>query len=197
MYILGASGHAKVIIDILSLDGDKLMVYDDRHDIKEILGVPVHSPLPQASSEKLGEGIIAIGDNKIRNRLAQKYLSNFDFINIIHSSAILSNYCSIGKGNVIMERAIVKADALIENHVIVNTGSIVEHDCVLGDFVHIAPGAVLCGHVEVGEGTLIGAGSTVLPSVKIGNWSIIAAGSVVHKNVPDFGVWIGDSLVVK
>ena len=44
----------------------------------------------------------------------------------------------------------------------------------------------------VKEGASIGANSTILPNVTIGKWSLVGAGSVVTKNVPDFGLVVGN-----
>jgi len=41
MYLYGASGHAKVIIDILTAQGVKVVgLLDDNPDIKEFTGLP-------------------------------------------------------------------------------------------------------------------------------------------------------------
>ena len=46
--------------------------------------------------------------------------------------------------------------------------------------------------MTVGDGTIIGSGATVVPAVTIGKWCKIGVGSVVTKNIPDFGVAVGN-----
>jgi len=192
MYIFGASGQARVIIDILDPDVKISGVFDDDPTIKEILGFQVSGPVPDAF-EFDQPLFIAIGDNKTRKLLFLKFQERTNFGIIVHESALVSQRSFVQEGTVIMEGAIVKVNATIGKQVIVNTNSSIDHDCIVGDFVHIAPQATLCGGAQIGEGTLVGANSTVLPGVKIGKWCIIAAGAVVSKNLADGATQIGYS----
>ena len=178
-YLYGASGHAKVIIDILSSQNITVeALFDDNASIVELLSIPVlynadiKSPL-----------IISIGNNKIRKQIAEKL--NVEYVKAIHSSAVISPFSEIDLGSVIMQGTIVQADTRIGKHCIINTGASVDHDCAIEDYVHVSPHATLCGNVTVGEGTWIGAGTTVIQGIKIGRWCTIAAGSVVTKDIPD------------
>lgn len=179
MYLYGASGHAKVIMDIVESQGKNIeALIDDNNCVNELCNRPVVH-----SAEGLSPIIISIGNNSIRKAIAEKLDCEFD--TAIHSSAIISPSAKINKGTVVMQGAIVQADAIIGKHCIINTGATVDHECVIEDYVHISPNATLCGNVHVGEGTQIGAGSVVVPGVKIGKWSLICAGSVVTKDIPD------------
>lgn len=48
------------------------------------------------------------------------------------------------------------------------------------------------GNILVKEGASIGAGAMILPDVIIGSWAMVGAGSVVTKNVPDYGLVLGN-----
>jgi UDP-2-acetamido-3-amino-2,3-dideoxy-glucuronate N-acetyltransferase len=50
----------------------------------------------------------------------------------------------------------------------------------------------VAGKIRVKYGASIGAHSVILPDVVIGRYAMIGAGSVVTKNVPDFGLVIGN-----
>ncbi|SNS73410.1 sugar O-acyltransferase, sialic acid O-acetyltransferase NeuD family [Belliella buryatensis] len=193
MYIIGASGHAKSVIDLMEDKSVIKAIFDDNIHLIRVLGLPVTTPIPP--NLPLDQSyIIAIGNNRIRFSLVDQKLQSARFTNIIHPTAIISKTVNLGVGLVIMEGAIIKVDTKIGNHVIVNTAAIIDHDCKLADYVHIAPSATLCGGVEVGEGTLVGAKSIILPNITIGRWCTIAAGSTVHKNLSDGSVWIGNAL---
>ena len=180
MYLYGASGHAKVIIDILKSQKKEVTgLIDDNATITKILGYPVSQSLPDDSII-----IISIGDNKTRKKVVDKLQKN-NFDTAVHSSAIISEYSKIDKGTVVMQGAIIQSSCEIGKHCIINTGASVDHDCKVGDFVHISPQSILCGNVTIGEGTWIGAGSTIIEGVTIGKWCMIGAGSVVTKNIPD------------
>lgn len=180
MYLYGASGHAKVIIDILKSQGKNILgLIDDDLSINELLGYPVYH-----EADNLSPQIISVGDNKIRKKIAER-LSAIYFETAVHISAVLSDTCSIKEGTVVMQGAIIQSCSEIGRHCIINTGASVDHDCKINDFVHISPHVTLCGDITVGEGTWVGAGTTIIPGVKIGKWCIIGAGSVVIRNIPD------------
>lgn len=191
MIIYGASGHAKVVIDILnSLKSHSLdFIIDDNPEIKELLGYTVeHELTDEMNGQKT---VLAIGNNRIRFKLAQK-LSQGYCSALIHSSAIISDTISIEEGTVVMANSVINSDTRIGKHCIINSGAVIEHDVHLEDFVHISPGATITGNVSVGEGTQIGAGATVIPGVKIGKWATIGAGAVIIENIPDYAVVVGN-----
>jgi sugar O-acyltransferase (sialic acid O-acetyltransferase NeuD family) len=186
MYLYGANGHAKVIIDILRANKEPVeALFDDNPLLLSLLGYPVLSP-----TKVRGPLIISIGSNKIRKRIAESL--SLDFGIAIHPSSIISDYSTIDAGSVIMQGAIVQSCTSIGKHCIINTGASVDHDCTIGDYAHISPHATLCGNVTIGEGAWIGAGAVVIPGVKIGRWSVIGAGSVVTKDLPDNVLAVGN-----
>jgi sugar O-acyltransferase (sialic acid O-acetyltransferase NeuD family) len=190
MIIYGASGHAKVIIDIIQTLKEESIdfILDDDKSIQRILGFDVHSVI---TVEMTGlKSVIAVGNNITRKRIAERL--SFDLCNpLIHKSAILSKNLKIGNGTVVMANTTINSSTVIGSNCIINTGAIVEHDILLGDFVHISPGAVITGNVQIGEGTHVGAGATVIPGVNIGKWATIGAGAVVINDIPDFAVVVG------
>lgn len=186
MYLYGASGHAKVIIDILRANNTEISsLIDDNPDIDALMGIPVIH-----SCDNLSPVIISIGNNRIRKNIADRLRCRFG--TAVHPSAVVSPEAVIFEGSVVMQGAIIQSDATIGRHCIVNTGASVDHECRIGDFAHISPHCTLCGNVHVGEGTWVGAGTTIIPGVKIGKWSIIGAGSVVVKDIPDNVVAYGN-----
>ena len=191
MYLFGASGHGKVIKDILNANGIKVEAFvDDNPNVNECGGRPV---LHDAMG--LSPMIVSIGVNRIRKMIVERLRANnsaIEFATAIHPSAVISPSAKIGEGTVVMAGAVVNADAVIGKHCIVNTGATVDHDCVIGDYCHIAPGANVSGGTHIGEGTWIGVGACVIQCLNIGKWSFIGAGSVVVKDVSDGVVAYGN-----
>lgn len=186
--LFGASGHAKVIKDIINACGDNVgCLYDDAPHCDEINGRPVFKA---SQAEVEGPLIISIGSNRVRKLISEKY--PLQYAKSIHPQSIISPSAKIGDGTVVMQGAIIQSDAEIGCHCIINTGALVDHECVIGDFVHISPHATLCGNVCVGEGTWIGAGTTIIQGVKIGAWCVIGAGSVVINDTPDNTTAVGN-----
>lgn len=180
VFLYGASGHAKVVMDIVrKAYYDVPCLIDDNPAITELAGLPVVH-----SAEGLSPIIVTIGDCQIRRKIVEK-LGEREYVTVIHPCAIKADDVKLGYGTVVMAGAILNPYAEIGNHCIVNTGASLDHDVKIGDFVHVAPHCTLCGEVEVGEGTWIGAGTTVIQGIHIGKDCFIGAGSVVVKDIPD------------
>lgn len=179
MYLYGASGHGKVIKEILEAQHKTVDGFvDDNPGVERQCGLPVLHSL-----DHVDEVIVSIGANSVRKRIVEKLTCRFAVA--VHPSAVCSLSATIGEGTVVMAGAIINAESVIGNHCIVNTGSSIDHECVIGNYVHISPHVTLCGNVRVGEGSWIGAGSTIIPGVRIGRWCVVGAGSVVTKDIPD------------
>lgn len=191
VFVFGASGHAKVVIDIFQrMRGIKVafVVDDDKHKHAQTLSgcrVIGGREALLASGRKAKAGIVAIGGNDARARVAA-WLAQHGFraASAIHPAAAIARDVEIGDGTAVMAGAVINSGSRIGSHVIINTGATVDHDCTIGDFVHIAPGCHLCGGVSVGAGTLLGAGTAVIPGVSIGAHAVIGAGSTVLQDVP-------------
>ncbi len=191
MYLIGASGHAKVIIEILELLGISLDgLFDDNPDIKQLMDYPVLGSYAPSKAPD-GRFIISVGNNLTRKKISERYAISYSPA-IIHPRACISKRAKIDEGTVVMGHAIVNADTHIGRHVIINTSASVDHDCIIGDFAHISPNATLSGGVRVGEGTHVGSGAVVIPNITIGKWATIGAGAVIIRDVPDYAVVVGN-----
>lgn len=185
--LYGASGHARVIIDILERSGITVGgLVDDNEAVTELDGYAVRRR-PVAGDQI----IISIGNNRIRKKIAAQ-LAGSNFALAIHPSAVIASHTRINEGTVIMANVAINPGAVLGKHVIVNTNASVDHDCEIDDYVHISPNVALCGNVRVGEGTHIGAGAVVIPGIRIGRWCTIGAGSVVIRDVPDGTTLVGN-----
>jgi acetyltransferase EpsM len=188
--IYGASGHSKVIIEIIEKSGGiiKGLFDDDRHK-KTLLDYEVTND--QSIFELTDvDWIIGIGDNPTRKKVAEGNLLQYGIA--IDSKATISARIEIGHGTVVMPGVTINSSTIIGKHCIVNTNSSVDHDCILEDYVHISPNATLCGGISVAEGSHIGAGAVIIPGIKIGKWVKIGAGAVIIKDVPDFATVVGN-----
>jgi UDP-perosamine 4-acetyltransferase len=198
--VLGAGGHAKVLVDTLQacilpimgiVDSDPPM-FGTR-----LLNVPVlgNDDVIEKFSPteiKLVMGIGSVGLPHKREELYKKYkLRGYCFATVIHPSAVIASDVVIGEGCQVMAGAVIQPGCHIGVNCIVNTSTSVDHDCVIGDHVHIAPGVTLSGGVSISNGVHIGTGATIIQGIKVGSCSIIAAGAVVVNNVADRETVIG------
>jgi len=192
LYLYGASGHAKVILEMAQMQGFMIGGLVDTDPGKTALMNFKVSTAPPADDYDGNTFVVSIGNNKIRKQVAEsEELRDAFFEVLIHPAAAISPSAEIGDGTVVMAGAVVNADVRVGRHAIINTGASVDHDCVLEDFVHVSPGAALAGDVKVGEGSHVGIGASVIQGVRIGRWCTVGAGAVVIRDVPDGATVVG------
>lgn len=189
IWIYGASGHGKVVLDCL-IDGKTPCdaFVDDDPSKTTIIGYPIQNH--HAVNPGQDQVVFGIGDNKIRKQLAEKH--RFQYLTVVHPSATISPYAKIKEGTVVFHHSVIQSGSAIGQHCIINTKASIDHDCIIEDFVHISPGAILCGNVQIGELSWIGAGSVIIQGIKIGKNVMIGAGSVIIRDVPDNAVVVGN-----
>jgi sugar O-acyltransferase (sialic acid O-acetyltransferase NeuD family) len=194
LVILGAGGHAKVLIEALRAQGnsDALAALDNNQELwgRKVLGVPVlggDDLLPGLMENGLRRFVIGLGG--VRNNQPRKALFDqalrlgLEPVMVIHPSAIISPSAELGPGCQVLPGAVINADAILGANVVINTRVVVEHDCHLSLHVHVASGAVLCSGCSLGEGVHVGAGAVVRQLLSIGEWSVVGAGAVVVKTI--------------
>lgn len=182
--VIGASGHGRVIADIIEASGDNLIGFlDDNPDIPGILG-----PVSKAMSFTNVSFVIGIGNAEIRKKIASMPLK---WYTAIHPSAVVSQNAVLGEGTVVMANAVINYGAKIGEHCIINTDAVVEHDNSISDFTHVSVGAKLGGTVSIGSGTWIGIGAVIKNNINICSDCIIGAGSVVVKDISKPGTYFG------
>jgi sugar O-acyltransferase (sialic acid O-acetyltransferase NeuD family) len=191
LVIVGAGGHGGVVADNALKNGYTDICFVDDGNAAECLGFPVIgkvADLPLLNDGKT-DFVLAIGNNGVRKNLAEQY--DVNWVSLIHPSAIIGERSVIGKGTVVMARAVVNPNASVGDHSIINTGAVVEHDNRIGNFVHLSPNIALGGTVQVGDLTHVGIGVVVKNNITICENCIIGAGAVVVKNIEKSGTYIG------
>ena len=165
--IIGAGGHARVVADIVSSMGDRVLGFlDDRPDAAGAYGIPVLGKVDDYIHYPHARFLIGIGSSAVRQKLDQR-LSGVRWHTAIHPGAKIGRHC------------------------ILNSGSIVEHDDTIGDYVHISVGAKLAGTVTVGDHTWVGIGAVISNDISVCGGCMLGAGTVVVKNIEDPGTYVG------
>ena len=191
--VIGASGHGKVIADIVRRSGDVLMGFlDDNGALSsEIAVIPVlgkvadHEKYPDASF------VVGIGNSAIREKIVRQ-LGDVRWYTAIHPSAVISALdTEIGAGSVVMANAVLNPSAHVGAHCIINTSAVVEHDGHVEDFAHISVGAKLGGAVSIGSHTWVGIGGTVSNNIVVCDHCILGAGAVVVQDIKECGTYVG------
>ena len=190
LLVVGAGGHAKVVIDAAEEAGFEIAgIVGTAADTPEILGHPVSLTSEDVPADGF---IVAIGDNETRARYFAEYArAGLPPLSVSHPSAIVGKDVVIGDGTFVAAGVIINAGAQIGADTILNTGCTVDHDCVIGEHSHIGPQVALCGAVTLGEGVLFGVGSCASPRVSVGAWSVVGAGAAVVGELPARTVCVG------
>lgn len=198
--VLGAGGHAKVLIDTLLACSVKVIGFtdpDSGKSEKTIMGLQwlgdddliLEYP---PSSIYLVNGVGSVGSTSHRRQIYDKFkYMGYAFASVIHPSVIIASGVRLSEGVQIMAGATIQVDSHIGQNTIINTRASVDHDCIIGSHVHLAPGVTLSGGVQVDDGVHIGSGATVIQGMRIGQNSIIGAGSLIIKNVPEGAMAVG------
>jgi UDP-perosamine 4-acetyltransferase len=204
--LIGAGGHAKVLLDTLNLLG--------------ITVSGVCDPLQPASGElsrlrwyanddmvlhmnptdtHVVNAIGSTSDTVKRNNVCRKFKTiGFHFLSVIHPNSSVSQLdMDIGEGLQALAGSVINTSVSLGENVLINTHAVVEHDCTIGSHTHVASGAVVCGGCLVGENVHIGAGAVIKQGVTIGSGSVIASGAVVIDDVKPYSLLAGVPAKVK
>jgi sugar O-acyltransferase (sialic acid O-acetyltransferase NeuD family) len=129
--------------------------------------------------------LCAVGPPELRLRLVRRAEQmGVQFCSIVHPSAILTRWTTMGKGVAIAESCTLGTQIQIGNNVQMNMGCNIGHDALVEDFVTLAAGVNIAGNVTLREGCYIGIGANIIERKEIGAWSIVGAGSTILENVP-------------
>ncbi len=201
LLILGASGHARVLIDIVEKQGvcDIIGLLDPRHaELPERMGYPVLGPDEMLAALVAEHGItcllLAIGENRLRRRVAQyasKACPALGFHTAIHPDSSLARDVKLGEGTVVMAGARINSGCRVGRHAILNTNCSLDHESRLGDFASMGPNTASGGNCDIGEEAMIGIGANLLPGVTVGARTQVGGGATVTRDLPDDCVAVG------
>lgn len=187
--IVGAGAHAHVVLQLLHENG----YYDivgcvDRGEgfCKNIPIIGDDDKLPELYSEGIKYAFVAVGNNKVREKLITKCLDiGYTVPTLVSKYAILAEDVVVKAGSMIMPGAVVNSGAEIGIGCIINTNAIIEHDDMICNYVHVAPGAAIAGSTVIGDCSFLGIGCRVIDRIVIGHHVNVGAGAVVIDNVDD------------
>lgn len=193
--ILGAGGHTRSLLNLL-FDTNKYAIhgiFDDSFDygrdeiINDVKVIGKLSDVPQVCFI-----VLSYGDNYKRKNLFTQFTDRVLKENLIHRSALIENYTSIGKANQIMANTVINSNTIIGDNNIINTGCLIEHEVRIGNHNHISVGSIICGRSKIGNECFIGAGTVIIDKLKICDYVTIGANSLVVKDIDEPGLYVGN-----
>ncbi|MDA8991300.1 N-acetyltransferase [Opitutales bacterium] len=117
------------------------------------------------------------------------------------AGAVIGNSCSLGQNVLVADNASLGNNVKVQNNVAIYGGITVEDDVFLG------PSCVLTNVTNprsqvsrkslyeknlIKRGATIGANATIVCGVTLGRYCFIGAGAVVTKDIPDYGLVLGN-----
>lgn len=144
IYLIGAGGHGKVVLDALLSNHvplNQILVRDSAPLLegRDLLGCVIRTPA--VVETMTGQWFhLAIGSYLVRQRLFLELIAlGARPSTVIHPRASISRFAKVDDGAFVAASAIVAPGAQVGLCVIVNHGAIVDHDCAVDVFSHIAP----------------------------------------------------------
>lgn len=189
--LIGAGGHAKVVLDLAKINGENVIgVVDLRltsSNEKYWMGLPVLGDddvvITNFSHCALLNGVGFMPYSTARGLVYKKFRNfGFHFQTLVHPRAIVSSFAKLGNGVQVMAGAVIQAGVTVGNNSIINTSAIVEHDVLIGESVNISPGAVICGGSTLMDEVFVGANATIIQGISLGSRSIVKATELVTKS---------------
>jgi sugar O-acyltransferase (sialic acid O-acetyltransferase NeuD family) len=194
LLILGAGGHASVLVDILLQQNrdilgvvspqvvseskvfDRIEIFHNDDDVLQF----------DKSLIKLVNGIGSMPNTQLRSIIYNKFkVLGYEFETVIADNSIISKYANLDEGVQVFSGAIIQTDATIGANSIINSGAIIEHGCIIGSNNHIAPGATLSGQVHTKEFVHVGTGASVIQEINVAKNVVIGAGAIITNDIEE------------
>jgi sugar O-acyltransferase (sialic acid O-acetyltransferase NeuD family) len=192
--LIGAGGHAKVILDVLMTSGQDVIGVVDPGLVSQgetawrgipVLGDDAALAAYPAGTVALANGIGSVPGNTRRAEIYHHFRHlGYTFATLVHPSVVLATGVELQQGVQIMAGCILQPDVTVGENTLINTACRIDHDCIIGPDCHLAPGVVFSGAVTVGKNCHIGTGAIAVLGTSIGDNAVLGAGTVLRVHLP-------------
>lgn len=216
LIIIGARGYGREVCNLIEngrdmcrffFQGEEIEAHsfvvkgflDDKADALDGLGdwPPILGPVETYEIQPNDVFFCALGDSHWRRHYAEVIaLQGGHFMTIVHKTAFVSPYATIGEGCVISAFSSISVNVTIGNQVIIHPYSNFGHDASVGDYASIESYVFLGGSASVGELSTMHTKSSIVPHKSVGKECSVGIGSVVMRNFKDGSRVFGNPAVL-
>lgn len=190
--LIGAGGHAREVMSIINRNSpyitpiSYMFVEDEYYNYDEDYICPLSNFNPE-----LYEVIVAIGDEKVRERIVNSLSKETKFFTYIDLTSIVDRSIMVGEGSYIGPNSIVTTNVQVGDHALINRGCQIGHDNKIGNYLSMMPGAIISGGCRIGDRVYLGTNSSVRENVVICSDVIIGLNGGVVKDINEEGTYVG------
>lgn len=202
LIIIGASGYGREIYDmierinekeakynVLGFIDDNKAIWDTKINTVKVLGGIEY--VKENFCKKDVYAVIAIASADVKRMIVRELDEYVEWETLIDPTAIVSNYCSIGKGTLIGAFNQIGPNARVGEFCSILYACSVGHDAVLEDYVSAMDYCDMTGYDYLEEGVYLGSSVAILPDIRICKNSVIGGGAVVVKDLLEPGTYTG------
>lgn len=188
LLLLGAGGHGNSTVDLVEQTNAYEIrgILDSLHFHKgSLLDYPILGTFDQLESivPTFPFFLVSVGQiglPALRRELFERAQATTASSPVVCSPhSYVSSRAQIGGGTAVFPGAVINANAVVGENVIVNSQSLIEHDVTVGSHSHISTGAKINGGVRIGENCFVGSGAVIFQEVAIPAGSVVPAGTIV------------------
>lgn len=195
LVIFGAGGHAVSVANVALSAGYQIKHFVDKYKKgSDLLGYSIIGEIAELDSIQVFCFAIAVGDNAARERIYNDLIArsgNLYFPVLVHSSAVVSYFCELKDGTVVMPKAVIGPNSKVGKFCLINTNASIDHDCVMLDYSSLGPAATTGGNVRIGLRSAVSIGAIIKHGLTIGDDSVVGANSYLNKDLPNRQVAYG------
>lgn len=126
----------------------------------------------------------SIGDVPTKVKIVERLESNgASFISLTHPNVQINKTAKLGEGLLAFHDVHVGSEAIIGNHVMLQSYAAIGHDAVIGDYCRIDPKASVIGGVKVGNRVTLHTMCVLNHKVTVGDDAVVGALSFVIRKV--------------
>ena len=199
--LFGAGLHSLTCIDAIEQQQECRIIgiIDSKREIGssydgyEILGRQ-ENVVAIAEKYAVKSGFVAIGDNWARKCVSEevlKLIPDFDFVNVIHPTAVFGKEIKLGRGIFIGAQSFISSYSKIGNSCLIHQKTLLGLHNLMEDFSSVSVGSIVGGKVTIRECSALTLGVIVHSRLEIGPNTVVGSGAIVTKSLPSMSVCLG------